>query len=36
MPDLADIIGMLDRSGALYLDEAAQEYGPWLSAGLSR
>jgi hypothetical protein len=29
VPDIADIIGMLDRDGALHLDEDASEYGPW-------
>jgi predicted RNA binding protein YcfA (HicA-like mRNA interferase family) len=29
VPDIAEIIGMLDRDGALHLAEDAQEYGPW-------
>ncbi len=29
MPDIAEIIGMLDRDGALNLAEDAQECGPW-------
>jgi predicted RNA binding protein YcfA (HicA-like mRNA interferase family) len=29
MPDIANIIGMLDRDGALHLGEDANEYGSW-------
>lgn len=33
MPDIASIIGMLDRDGALHLGDAAHEYGSWPEQG---
>lgn len=32
MPEIGDILGMLDRDGALHLDDAGQ-YGPWPRPG---